>query len=79
MTALAATHPAHAAAGLDLIGPDTFVIAGDMRLTVVDGEQSWIDGGFGKLRFGGSDAGKTSNERVRPALGSGPLSTQTLH
>lgn len=73
MTALAATHPAHAAAGLDLIGPDTFVIAGDMRLTVVNGEQSWIDGGFGKLRFGGSDAGKTSNERVRPALGSADL------
>ena len=71
--ALAASHPAHAAAGVDLIGPDTFVIAGDMRLAVVDGEQSWIDGGFGKLRFGGRDEAGSSKERVRAALGSADL------
>ena len=70
---LAVAIPARADAGLDLIGPDTFIIVGDMRLAVVDGEQSWIDGGFGKLRFGGRDAGSTSNERVRAALGSADL------
>ena len=71
--ALAATHPAHAATGLDLIGPDTFVIAGDMRLAVIDGEQSWIERGFGKLRFGGREGVGPSKERVSAALGSADL------
>ena len=31
---------------------DTFEISGDLRLVAVDGEKSWVDGGFGKLRSG---------------------------
>jgi hypothetical protein len=38
----------------------------DARLVAVDGEQSWTEYGFGKLRFGGSDASIPGNLRVRP-------------
>lgn len=38
-------------------------LAGDARLVVAEGEASWIDGGFGKARFGGDEDGDL---RVRP-------------
>jgi hypothetical protein len=35
-----------------LLTPDTLELSGDLRLVAVDGEKSWVDGGFGKLRSG---------------------------
>lgn len=71
--ALGAAAPASADTGIDLTSPDTFLLAGDLRLAAVDGERSWIDGGFGKLRFGGRDEDEKSNGRLRAALGSADL------
>ena len=44
--------PAHAEADARLFTPDTIEAFGDLRLVAVDGERSWVDGGFGKLRSG---------------------------
>jgi hypothetical protein len=43
---------------------DAFELSGDIRLTAVDGERGWVEGGFGKLRSG-SDGGW----EVQPQLG----------
>src|SRR3954463_15848279 len=57
--------PAIAESSLKLLSPDTLELFGDVRLVAVDGEESWVDGGFGKLRSsGGGD-----DLRVRPQLG----------
>src|SRR3954449_6279621 len=57
--------PAIAESSLKLLSPDTLELFGDVRLVAVDGERSWVDGGFGKLRSsGGGD-----DFRVRPQLG----------
>jgi hypothetical protein len=57
--------PASAESSLNLFSPDTFELIGDVRLAAVDGEKSWVDGGFGKLRSsGGGD-----DFRVRLQLG----------
>src|SRR5438445_5418640 len=56
--------PADAEAGTGLFTRDAFEISGDIRLVAVDGEKSWVDGGFGKLRSG-SDGDFT----VHPQLG----------
>ena len=51
--ALAALCPGQAAASdLKLFTPDTLEINGNIRLVAVDGEKSWLNGGFGKLRSG---------------------------
>lgn len=63
--ALAALCAAPAAASdLRLFTPDTLELIGDVRMTAVDGEKSWIDGGFGKLR-----SGSDGDARLRPQLG----------
>src|SRR3982751_466741 len=59
------TSPASAESSLKLFSPDTLELVGDVRLVAVDGEKSWVDGGFGKLRSSGSG----SDIRVRPQLG----------
>jgi hypothetical protein len=41
-----------ACAQVDLFGPDTFKAWADVRLVAADGEKSWLDEGFGKLRYG---------------------------
>ena len=65
--ALAALSPAPASASdLRLFTRDSFELDGDVRAVAVDGEKSWVDGGFGKLRSGGSGSGST---RVTPQLG----------
>jgi len=51
---------------VDLLSPDTLLLTGDVRFAAVNGERSWVDGGFGKLRFGGRDG--SSDARVRGAL-----------
>ena len=67
--ALAALWPAPAtASALRLFTPDTLEVSGDLRLVAVDGEESWVDGGFGKLRSG-SDGGL----RLQPQLGNAEL------
>src|SRR5438105_10555633 len=53
-----------AAAEIDLFSADTLDLTGDVRLVAVDGERSWVDGGFGKLR-----SGSNGEHRVRPQLG----------
>lgn len=53
-----ASSPAHAQdGGTDLFGPETLSVNGDIRLVAADGEQGWIDGGYGKARFGGGTGG----------------------
>ena len=53
-----------AASDLDLFSADTLEVTGDLRLVAVDGEKSWLNGGFGKLR-----SGSDGDLRVRPQLG----------
>ena len=59
------TSPASAESSLKLFSPDTVELVGDVRLVAVDGEKSWVDGGFGKLRSSGAG----DDFRVRPQLG----------
>lgn len=56
---LLAPPPAAAAdGGLDLLSAETLTVTGDLRLRATDGERSWVDGEFGKLRYGGGDSGE---------------------
>ncbi|HEY8592613.1 MAG TPA: hypothetical protein VIL42_07085 [Sphingomicrobium sp.] len=67
--ALAALCPSGAAASdTRFFTPDTFELSGDLRFVLVDGEPSWVEGGFGKLRSG-SDGGS----RLTPQLGNANL------
>ena len=52
------------ASDLRLFTPDTVEVSGDLRLLAVDGERSWVDGGFGKLR-----SGSDGDWKVQPQLG----------
>jgi hypothetical protein len=56
--------PANAETGAHLFSTDAFELSGDLRLVAVDGEKSWVDGGFGKLR-----SGSDGDFRVQPQLG----------
>src|SRR5881275_1278901 len=56
--------PAIAASDARIFTSDTFQLSGDLRLVGVDGEKSWVDGGFGKLR-----SGSDGEFRVQPQLG----------
>lgn len=67
LAALWAT-PAIAQSDFKLFSPEAFEISGDVRLVAVDGEKSWIDGGFGKLR-----SGSDGDLRVQPQLGNASL------
>ena len=60
--------PASAESDLKLFTSDSFEFSGDVRLVAVDGEKSWPDGGFGKLR-----SGSEGDLRVRPQLGNASL------
>jgi hypothetical protein len=62
--------PAQAETDLDLFSADTLEMTGDVRAVAVDGEESWLDGGFGKLRSSGAgDRGF----RLTPQLGNASL------
>lgn len=62
---LAALWPSGASASdLRLFTPDTLEVSGDVRLVAVDGEEGWLDGGFGKLR-----SGSNNDWKVKPELG----------
>src|SRR6476660_7653893 len=51
--ALLWTRPAQAESNVHLFSADTLQLTGDVRLVTADSEQSWVDGGFGKLRSSG--------------------------
>jgi hypothetical protein len=57
-------NPAAAAADARIFSADTLQLSGDVRLVGVNGEQSWVNGGFGKFR-----SGSDGDFRVRPQLG----------
>ncbi len=68
---LAINQSAHADDGaLDLFSAETVKVTGDIRGAATDGEHSWVDGEFGKLRYGGTSAGKL---KVRPEFGGAAL------
>ncbi len=50
--AIMAVMAGEARAGADLFSPDTIRAWADVRLVSANGEKSWLDGGFGKLRYG---------------------------
>src|SRR5438874_13135218 len=60
--------PANAESGAHLFTADSFELSGDLRLVAVDGEKSWVNGGFGKLR-----SGSDGDLRVRPRVGKAGL------
>ena len=60
--------PAAAETGTSLFATDSFEVSGDVRLVAVDGERSWVDGGFGKLRSGGQ-----GEVAVQPQVGNASL------
>ena len=60
--------PATAESSFKLFTPETLELAGDVRLVAVDGEKSWLDGRFGKLR-----SGSDNDLRARPQLGNANL------
>lgn len=71
VAAAAACLPAVARAGDgagDIASAETFKLYGDVRAVAVDGEASWTDGGFGKLRYGGDDA-QRRDLGVKPEFG----------
>jgi hypothetical protein len=52
------------ASDLHLFTPETLELSGDVRLVAVNGEESWVDGGFGKLR-----SGSHGDWKLQPQLG----------
>lgn len=65
--ALAALWPTQATASdLQLFTRRTFELSGDVRLVAVDGEKSWVSGGFGKLRSGSEG---DEDFKLQPQLG----------
>src|SRR5258708_6707781 len=62
--------PAQAESDFHLFSADTLQFIGDVRLVEVDGEQSWVDGGFGKLRSSGD---KDGDFHLKPQLGNANL------
>jgi hypothetical protein len=58
--------PAQAESDLRLFTPDTLELSGDVRVVLADGEESWIDGSFGKLRSSGN---RDRDFHLKPQLG----------
>src|SRR5688500_14456109 len=56
--------PGQAFGQTDLFGPENIDVAIDLRASVVGGETSWLEGGFGKLRYGGDGGETTPRARV---------------
>jgi hypothetical protein len=51
----------------DIVGAEAFDGSIDLRASVVGGEKGWLDGGFGKLRWGGDDGDTQARARVAAA------------
>jgi hypothetical protein len=60
--------PASAESSTDFISANTLEVTGDVRLVAADGEKSWVDRGFGKLRSGSS-----GDWKLEPQLGNANL------
>jgi hypothetical protein len=60
--------PAGAESSFDLLSANTLELTGDVRLVAVDGEKSWVDRGFGKLR-----SGSHGDWQLEPQLGNASL------
>lgn len=56
--------PQHANAQSDLFRAESFEANIDLRGSVVGGEDSWLEGGFGKLSYGGTNGEATPRARV---------------
>ncbi|HSQ99631.1 MAG TPA: hypothetical protein VLM36_06905, partial [Sphingomicrobium sp.] len=70
--AIAALWPSPAAASdTRLFTPDTIDVSADLRLVAVNGEQGWLNGGFGKLR-----SGSNGDWKVEPQLGNVDIAWQ---
>jgi hypothetical protein len=48
----------------DIVGAQAFDGAIDLRAGVVGGEKTWLDGGFGKLRWGGDNGDTQARARI---------------
>lgn len=48
--------------------PSSFEVSGDVRVVAVDGEKSWVDGGYGSLR-----SGSDGHFKLEPQLGNASL------
>ena len=59
--------PLHAHAQAELLGPENIEVSVDLRASVVGGEESWLEGGFGKLRFGGENGDTVPRVRIAAA------------
>src|SRR5437868_8974623 len=57
-------HAAPAFAQSDLIRIEAIDIDVDLRASVVGGETGWLDGGFGKLRYGGDNGDTEARVRI---------------
>ena len=57
-----------AASDVELITAETVSLTANARLSLTDGEESWVDGGFGKLATSG-DHGDDNDFRILPQLG----------
>jgi hypothetical protein len=53
------------AEGAGILSPQTVSVTGTVSMAATDGEESWVDGGFGKLSTSGDEGG---NLRVLPML-----------
>ena len=51
----------------DIVGAEAFDGSIDLRASVVGGEKGWLDGGFGKLRWGGDDGDTQARARIAAA------------
>jgi len=63
-SALACATPSFAQ-GTDILSRETLMVTGAASLSLTDGEESWVDGGFGKLSTSGTGDGDV---RLLPAL-----------
>lgn len=57
LLALLALAPACARAQADILSPETLHGLVDLRLSAADGEAAFVDGGYGKARYGGTATG----------------------
>lgn len=65
---------AHASDGGNaILSPETLSVFADLRAVAVNGETSWAEGEFGKLRYGGGRPGGSDDLGVRPEFGEAGL------
>jgi hypothetical protein len=62
---------AYAQSATELFTPETLAAGGDIRIIGVDGDISWLDGGYGKTRFDTDSASR--NFRIEPQAVEGDL------